>query len=215
MDRIKTIRFVAGLLTAVGVLGARAWQADPALPADAVDLASVPLRLGEYSGRDLSISERVLEQLQTDGLLVREYLGSDEIPIWLLVDYHRTQQTASTVHSPRVCYPGTGWRVTNVTRSTMPGTDRRVCWLELENGGYRRLAGYWYVSRWGDASNEFALKADIVRSALARRPSDAATVRVSAPILDDDVDDARSRISNFLAIAEPHLQRELPFSEAR
>jgi hypothetical protein len=36
-------------------------------------------------------------------------------------------------------------------------------------------------------------------------------VRVSAPIVNDDVDDARARIVRFIRLGEPHWRRELPF----
>jgi EpsI family protein len=212
MDRSQAVRFVAVLLTVLGVTGARFWHADAPLPPEDVDLERIPLAFADYEGRELEVSERVLAQLRTDALLVREYVGSDELPVWLLIDYHRTQQAGSTVHSPRVCYPGTGWRVVHVSYEDAPEVpSRRLCWLELENEGYRRLATYWYESRWGDASDELSLKANVVRSAVARRPSDAAIVRVSAPIVNDDVDDARARIVRFLRLGEPHWRRELPF----
>jgi len=216
MARSQTIHLVACVLTVLAVTGARVWQGAAPLPPDVVDLERIPTSIAGYEGRDLVISEPVLAQLRTDALLVREYVDESGQPVWLLVDYHRTQRTGATVHSPRVCYPGTGWDVTAVAREVLPGPEsRRICWLSLDDGTSRRLAGYWYLSRWGEASNELALKAGVVRSAIARRPSDAAIVRVSAPVIGHDEPAAKARLLAFVEAIEPHVANELPFRRAR
>jgi EpsI family protein len=94
------------------------------------------------------------------------------------------------------------------------GARQRACWLMLRNAeGERRLALFWYETRWGTSSRELDLKFDLLRSALARHPTDAALVRLSADVMDGE-EECRARLESFLAEIAPRLDAELPFPRA-
>jgi EpsI family protein len=205
----KRARLVAALLTAIGVAGGLLLRVGGVPPVETVDLAAIPSVVGAWRGRDVAVSDRVRAQLRSDALFLRAYAADDGAPVWALVDYHRTQRLGATVHSPRVCYPGAGWRVDRV--STGEAGGHGVRWLELTREGERMLAAYWYESRWGTVAREVQLKAAIVRSALARQPTDAAIFRLSTRITGTDVEGARARLLRFAEEAAPTLRAALPF----
>jgi EpsI family protein len=211
MDRATRVRLVAALLTAVGIAGGALLRAGGVPPVEAVDLEAVPRSIGAWQSRDVPVSTRVRAQLRSDALLLRAYSTGEDAPVWALVDYHRTQRLGATVHSPRICYPGAGWRVDRVESGRAGG--RAIRWLELTREGERMLAGYWYESRWGTVARETRLKAAIVRSALTRRPTDAAVVRLSTPIEGAGVEEARARLVRFVEEAAPSLRAALPFTQ--
>jgi hypothetical protein len=76
------------------------------------------------------------------------------------------------------------------------------------------VAAYWYETRWGRSARELGLKASIVRSALARRVSDAALVRISSPVTERGRDAARARILEFLEAGDAAIAGALPFDGA-
>jgi hypothetical protein len=53
--------------------------------------------------------------------------------------------------------------------------------MSLERRGTQQEMVYWFHTRNGTVTGEYALKWDLVRNALARRPTDALFVRYHAP----------------------------------
>ena len=213
MGGIVAARIVAGLLIAGALAGGHALRSGVPVPEEDVDLNRIPDRLGHWHGHDIEVSDEILKILRPDGFLLREYVSAQELPLQLYVDYHRVQRLGATIHSPRICYPGSGWELAAVEVGTLaPETPEvPVCWLRLRAGDAEMLTAYWYESRWGRSARETHLKLGIVRSALARRPSDAALLRFATPIVDGNEESARRRIREFVRAAGPELRRELPF----
>ncbi|MCA9751461.1 MAG: EpsI family protein [Gemmatimonadetes bacterium] len=210
MGATRAIAIAFGL-TALGAGGGAVLRAGGMPPREVVELTELPWTLADFSGRDVPVSDRVRAELRTDALLMRAYENEDA-PVWTLVDYHRTQRLGATVHSPRICYPGAGWRVESADVGDIDGSPVR--WLTLRRrDDARMLACYWYESRWGRTPREVGLKAAIVRSALSRRPTDAAIVRLSTPIAADDVEAARHRVVALFRLLDPRLREILPFAE--
>ncbi len=218
MGRRTTALAIGAVLTAGGAWASETLRSRHTLPEETVDLERVPHALGGYEGAGLEVSERVLNELRSDSLLLREYVRESEAPVWLYVDYHRAQRLGAQIHSPRNCYPGGGWSVAQAENATLDvaGAVQPVCWLTLVNGdGENRVALYWFETRWGTSSREIDLKVDLLRSAFARRPTDAVLVRVSTDAVAHDLGECRARIERFLSVVAPHLSAELPFARAR
>lgn len=212
MGGIVAARLVAGVLTAGALLGGHALRAGVPDPKEQVDLDGIPDRIGHWHGHDIDVRPAILEILQPDGFLLREYVSDRDLPVQMYVDYHRVQRLGATIHSPRICYPGAGWTPTDIEVGTLAGgTQASVCWLRLRAGDAEMLTAYWYESRWGRSARETHLKMGIVRSSLARRPSDAALLRFATPIVEGNEESARRRIRDFIREAEPELRRALPF----
>lgn len=210
MDRAARILAVG--LTVVGIVAGASLRAAPPEPEAAVRLDRVPMEARGWSGAEIAVDERTKEQLGSDALLLRSYRQGEGPPVWLYVDYHRAQRLGSTVHSPRVCYPGSGWSVEMADVSVLSPEGRRpACWLDLRRRDERMLAVYWYESRWGVAARETTLKWHAARSALARRESDVVLFRASTPILDGNEAAARGRLLDFMADVGDSVHAALPF----
>jgi EpsI family protein len=216
MGGIVLARVVTALLTLTMLVGGRTLREGARQPDESVRLELVPQRIGGWEGTDLEVSQDILELLDPDGFLLREYRRADELPMQIYVDYHRVQRLGSTIHSPRICYPGAGWQPTEVALGEIPLPDgvRPACWLRLRSGEREMMVAYWYESRWGRSAKEIDLKTNIVRSALTRRPADAALLRFATPLVGGDEAAARERIARFVQLAEPELRRELPFDRS-
>lgn len=214
MDRRMVAVAIGALLTAGGVAAAHSLRADHAEPAGDVRFERFPRDVGSFAGFDLEVNERVLDELRSDALLLREYAAPDDGPVWLYVDYHRAQRLGAQIHSPRACYPGAGWAV--LEASTAPRTVGSrvlpICWLTLgDSDGNRRIAAYWFETRWGATTGELSLKTHLLRSAASRRPTDAALVRLSTDADPSDLAPAFARLERFLDQVGAPLEAELLF----
>ena len=80
----------AGLLLAMGIVGATAWwlQLRPPLHADYAPLATLPMTLGAWSGESVPLDTGVERMLNADFNLQRAYRSQERDQlIWLYVGY--------------------------------------------------------------------------------------------------------------------------------
>jgi EpsI family protein len=94
--------------------GFRVLAAYYARPPDSVPipkgtLGKLPLQIGDWTGRDLPMDERVIRATDTDDLVNRCYerSGSREAVSFFVAYGVRLRDLAP--HRPEVCYPGAGW----------------------------------------------------------------------------------------------------------
>jgi len=71
---------------------------------------------------------------------------------------------------------------------------------------------YWYETRGGALVDEFEVKWDLAINSILLRPTDAAFVRLTLPLLDGDLEAADRRAVNFLRQLQPHIREVLPFN---
>ena len=75
------------------------------------DLSLVPASVAGYTGTDGRLEEASLGILGADATLFRTYRKEGSLPIWLFLGYFGSQQERSQIHSPKHCYPGSGWNI--------------------------------------------------------------------------------------------------------
>jgi EpsI family protein len=155
-------------------------------------LESFPLTLGEWEGRiEPGFTQQILNVLRVDDYMIRTY-HRGQLTLGLYVGYHATQRQGSSIHSPLNCLPGAGWipvvqerRVVSV-HSQVGGPERKVeiNRVVIAKGIDRRLVLYWYQSHGRVVASEYWGKAYSVYDAVRLNRTDAALVRVIAPIAD-------------------------------
>jgi len=141
------------------------------------------------------------------------YRGADGSPLWLLIAYFSSQKYGSQIHSPKHCLPGGGWKIEKLEqfRLPLPGGYKTVNRLVITTEGRNQAMFYWYQTRGGSLSNEFALKWDLAKNSLLLRPTDAAFIRLTLPIEQGDLEAASKRAADFLATFYSGMNRALPF----
>lgn len=148
-------------------------------------LASLPLDLGEWHGRDLELDPRLVKAVGVDDHLSRVYEDHAHVPLVLYVGYYRSQRTGQWVHSPKNCLPGAGWEPVTSTHVMLAGPSGQpvpVNEYVIENGLQRQFVLYWYQSHGRIVASEYWGKIYLVLDALRLNRTDTALVRVSLPI---------------------------------
>ena len=184
-------------------------------------LAALPLTIGEWSGRlEPEFSPEVLEVLRVDDYTVRSYRRPSGV-VGLYVGYHATQRQGASIHSPLNCLPGAGWTPMEQGRLTLtvagtPGGPARAIEVNrvvIARGLDRQVVLYWYQSHGRIVASEYWGKAYSVYDAIRLNRTDAALVRIVAPVLEGRAEGVSAAEREAIAFVEdvfPLLGEYLP-----
>ena len=184
----------------------------------AADFERIPTQVGPRIGVDESFNPRTLDVLRADRVLGRIYRDpADGSILELFIAYFGSQETGSQIHSPQNCLPGGGWRILDRAKWTVPtrAGPRTINEFVISKGGGKDLVQYWFVTRSGILSNEFALKLDLVRNSLLGLPTDAALIRLVRPIGQEGIEAARSDLRAFCRELLPVLDDAIPIAPGK
>jgi EpsI family protein len=192
MDRPRAQLITASSLVLLAIAG-NALRA--AAPRHVPDLA-----LGRVNARDAgAFSEQVLDPefldvLRARDVLYRIYTADNGEPVWVFLGYFDRQKEGSQVHSPRHCYPGSGWNIEAEPRWDAPWGDGQVASLVVNDGMERRLVLYWYQMDRITEPDVLPLKIEMARRAVLRRSQDVVFASISMPA-GTNLDETMARLS--------------------
>jgi EpsI family protein len=69
---------------------------------------------------DEALEPQLFDALRAREVLYRTYEPDADEPVWVFAGYFDRQREGSQVHSPRHCYPGSGWNIERETRWPWP-----------------------------------------------------------------------------------------------
>jgi len=181
-------------------------------------LTNLSMSIAGWNGqREADLSPEILQVLGADDYIVRSYYKSAATPIGLYIGYHASQRQGDTIHSPLNCLPGAGWQPTEVERRTIEvadvgGQNRaiEVNRVIITKGTDRQLVLYWYQSHRRVVASEYWGKIYTVLDSVRYHRSDAALVRVVAPLPERGdrakiEDDAIRFVQAMFPSLSPHL----------
>lgn len=131
----------------------------------------------------------------------------------LYIAYFRSQRTGTTIHSPKNCLPGAGWNPVKSSVYEMTLDDGQkvpVNLYILRKGLEQQLVLYWYQAHGRIIASEFWGKFYLVYDALRLNRTDAALVRITVPVTNDDVEQARTRAVTFAKQITTDVDKIIP-----
>jgi EpsI family protein len=198
------------LLAGAGLYSARAGSVEAVV--SRVPLASLPLALGDWHGREAApLADDVLAQLGVDDYVNRQYARAGAPPIGIYVGYYASQRQGDTIHSPQNCLPGAGWIPTETTVTQLPAGDRLVPVNQfvIQKALDRQVVLYWYHGRGRVTANEYANKAFLMLDAAHLHRTNGGLVRLITPV-SSSVEAAKSEVAAFARLLLTQLDRHLP-----
>ncbi len=175
-----------------------------------------PVRIGVWHGTTEKLEEVFIEALKfTDYSLVNYTDGKGHL-INFYAAYYESQRKGESVHSPRSCLPGGGWKIEAIDQVTLPtashrGRALRVNRVLISQGDQRELVYYWFQERGRILTNEFLVKWDLLEDALVKNRTDGALIRLVMLLPPDaDLPDYEARLSDFAAKISPLLPEYVP-----
>ena len=206
---------LAILLLAAAASSLLGGRAEAALDRQA--LATFPVRLDEWRGRDLALDPEIVAALKVDDYIMADFRReSDPASVNFYVAYYNSQRKGESVHSPQSCIPGDGWRIESFGQRQLDGVlpagqPLTVNRAIIGKGEFQQLVYYWFPQRDRFLTNEYWVKWYIFWDALIRNRTDGALVRLVTSIRGPDgLDAADRRLSDFAATLVPHLTPYFP-----
>jgi len=201
---------LVALIAGAGVYATGA--SGPETPIDRAPLASLPMTLDGWEGRDSApFADDLVAALGVDDYINRYYVRGDQRPVALYVGYYASQRQGDTIHSPQNCLPGAGWQPVSSERITLNanGTPLDVNRYVIQKGLERQAVLYWYQGRGRVVANEYANKAWLMLDAARLRRTNGALVRIITPVA-GTTPAAFDELSAFTAALFPRLTAHLP-----
>jgi exosortase D (VPLPA-CTERM-specific) len=172
-----------------------------------------PTTLSPWTGKRIVMEKKYRDLLNFDDYLMADFTDSINPPVNLYVAYYESQRKGSSIHSPRSCIPGGGWKIQSVTNKTLdvngkPVETNRVL---IQKGRTRQLVYYWFDQRGRNLTNEYLVKWFLFWDALTQHRTDGALVRYTTVISNtEDLGSAENRLVKFMQTATPLLDQYIP-----
>jgi EpsI family protein len=149
---------------------------------------------------DWPMDQDTIKALGVTDYLQRGYFSPSQGQLSLYIGYFRSQRTGASIHSPKNCLPGAGWQPEQSTIYQLPLDDGRKVPINLyvvRKDLDEQLVLYWYQAHGRVVASEYWGKFYLVYDALRLNRTDAALVRITAPILHGNEEQARARALTF------------------
>ena len=168
-----------------------------------------PLVLDNLEGRRDFMDSKTSKFLGLNDYLLINFRDPEAHYSNLYVAYYESQKHGNVPHSPKLCMPGGGWRIIDLTEVEIDGTNLNRVLIKKEKD--RQLVYYWYEQRGHSIANEYALKWYTFLGAFQHQRTDGALVRLTTAIArDEEVHVADKRLKKLMALAKTQLKGHLP-----
>lgn len=136
-----------------------------------------------------------LDMLGARSVSFRSFQARDGATVWVFLGYFSRQKEGSQVHSPRHCYPGSGWSIVQAGKIDAPWGGQAPR-LVVSDGTERRMVMYWYQTPAGIVDGALALKRHLTARVLSGRAPEVVFARVSTRVAGSE-DAAAQRLQEF------------------
>jgi EpsI family protein len=181
-----------------------------------ISVGSLPLQLGDWTGRNIPLAGEALRLLHGAKLLQRAYYepGGTDSAVYLYVAYYANQRAGDRRHLPDDCLEGSGWSTVEAGTTTvsLPGDPPfQANRYLITRANDRELVFYWFWARGRNvASHEWA-DAYQIFDALRFNRSDDALIRLNTPIsVGENASLAQQRLLSFVGQLAPLMHNYLP-----
>ena len=177
-------------------------------------LSDFPKDIGSYRAvAEFPFDEATLKVLGVTDYMNRAYFSPTHGDLGLYIGYFRTQRTGASIHSPKNCLPGAGWQPTVSETYQLALADGRKVPVNLyviRKDLDQQIVLYWYQSHGRVVASEYWGKFYMVADAIRLNRTDAALVRITAPVRNGDLDAARSQAIAFAQQVAVDVEQVIP-----
>ena len=173
----------------------------------------VSLRAGsrEYSSQDTELDEVTRRILQTEDYIMRRYEAKGSLSVDLCITYSEGNRRGS--HPPDFCLEGGGASIISKAGIVLPKSEDQQALpcreLILQKGGASEYYLYTYLYTYrGEVSytsNWYWQQVAILGGMLAGDKASGGLIRLSVPVVDDDLPAARQQSREFLQAVIPQV----------
>ena len=203
----KTFLIVAVILAGFAVLALSTYLPHIYDASKEPQMAKFPLKIGEWQGKDVPLTETDYAILATKNLIVREYEAQGKPMVALYIIY--SGDNRKSLHPPEICYTGGG--ATILEKSVIPLTSNlKANKFTIEERHFKQLVVYWFRA---DNLNTPSYIMQQIRTALRRtfgKQASGAMIRISTVVKPGEDAQALQTIKGFARLIEPLLSKYVP-----
>jgi EpsI family protein len=144
-------------------------------------LASIPTQIDGWIGAPgPELPEDIQGVLKASNVLSRFYQRGDRA-IDLFIAFYAEQRAGESMHSPKVCLPGSGWEIGGYGSERVAVGDQSytINRYVVEKGLERLTVLYWYQSRSGIVASEYLGKLLLIKNAILEGTASGSIVRLT------------------------------------
>ncbi|MFZ5800479.1 MAG: exosortase C-terminal domain/associated protein EpsI [Candidatus Omnitrophota bacterium] len=203
----KTFTIVIAILCVVTVIGLLSYLPERRASSTEARMSDFPMQIGEWSAKDIPISERDYAILETRNLIMREYKNPAGESVLLYIVYSAGNRKVS--HPPEVCYMGSGMTV--IEKSIIPLSESiSATRMLVEKADSRQLVVYWFRAGNYNTPQYLSQQIRMVLNRLIGKSSSGAMLRLSIDLKDNDEPAAQKTLRDFAALIAPLLADYVP-----
>ena len=153
---------------------------------DLLDVRSFPETVGEWSDKEIPITEKEYGILETRNVITREYDNLSLGKLMLFIIYSETNR--SVFHPPDLCLVGGGLSVVDKTREPVTSAGRTfyVNKMLMRKGDYGLLVLFCYKAGGLYTDSYYLQQAYLALHQIFARRIAGATIRVTMPVISDE-----------------------------
>jgi len=151
-----------------------------------VNLNKLPLTLGSWEGKNFPVSERILQILETEYILDRDYVNKEGRHVYLSIVYYPDNKIG--FHNPESCNTGEGSKI--IKKDVLPigkkeSAGLKVNRLILERTQGNKVILYFFVSGDYITHDYFNFRLHMMKQQMGFRRPSGAQVQVHSVIAPD------------------------------
>ncbi len=174
-------------------------------------VGKIPLKIGDWVGRDVPLDKRVYDILETKAILNRQYRKGGHTVLLSLVYY---PETKVDFHAPEACLSGQGVEVSKSPRTIWVNYHNKrvkvgINQLVRQHNGINEL--YFYFYKAGDfmGRSYIRLRLNLALNKFRSTNRSGSLIRVSVPVTGGSFKAASSTLTDFVHDLYPYLLRYL------
>jgi exosortase D (VPLPA-CTERM-specific) len=181
-------------------------------------LITFPMHIDNWRGNEVRMEQKFIDRLKFDDYLIGNFSQSKQnLPVNLYIAYYASQRKGASVHSPKSCIPGGGWKISGAEIHTISGVvtgngkSLTVNRVVISKGEEKQLVYYWFQQRGRYLTNEYFVKWFLFWDALTRQRTDGALVRLVIALPDGAaIKEGDKELGDFTRAIFPLLNDYLP-----
>jgi EpsI family protein len=172
-----------------------------------VQVSLFPMKVGQWMGKDVPLTQRDYDILETKNLVMRQYTDPAGRSVLLYIIY--SGDNRKVLHPPEVCYLGGGATITE--KGMVPVSPRiQANKMVTELGGTRQLVVYWYKAGAFNTPVYFKQQLNAAIGLLLGKKKSSSMIRISVDLKEGENASAVKMMQEFAAEIEPLLPRYVP-----
>ncbi len=174
-----------------------------------VDFSNFPEEVGDWKAEINDVPAFVLDLLKPKEIYSANFTNSDGVRVEVLFDFFITEGSFGGPHSPRNCLPGSGWVLKDSEPQVIFINERSfsIGRIQIQQDQNKQVMDFWYVTNYGETSNDYIFKIYSMLSSLMFEPREVAFIR----FIVEDQEESIKALDDLEKVLVPIIYEHLPF----